>query len=1100
MSKIKAFFAVFFLNLFIFSFSFGQQNKLINSGAIMQQGLELQSEGKFKEAIALYKDVSRSDTNYSDLLEELAICSYNDSAYEESKQYALTGLQLFPEKRNLWYNYLANTVDELGNKDEALQYYDDILKANPNDYTAMYNKGICYYNQKKYAPAQDCFQKTILIYPYYTSAHYFLALINLDQGNLPQAMLSFATVFVLDPEYKRSKYAIDFLTDIANIKDYTLEKKGADIALASNTFSQQQEILETKAALDNQYKLKTDVDDPIIRQLQVLLEKLEYDQNSKDFWMQVYVPFYQQIFQDNQFNALVNYMFSGLEIKSVQAFNKKNKKEIDKFKEFADSYLREIRETQTLNAAARKKTDQKFLYDKKQVSGKGAWKLNDNSEQLLTGPWEFYYSNGNLKSKGVLSESEDKEGIWEFYYSNGALKEKSFFKNNEAEGLSEQYWDNGLLQAEENYMKGQLNGICKYYYYNGVLRRATSYKDDQKDGPSQGYTSKGFADYTVNFKEGKEEGELKYFHPNGKIASTTFFTNDIANGSFKKYDEQGVLIQEGTYTDDQQTGIWKSYFPSGKIKTESVYTNGELNGIYNEYFDNGQLSYTVPYSKGKAEGKELDYGEDGKLYSEAIFEKGRMKEVSFFDKTGKTISNGSTRNGAGNFIYYDEFGNKNSEGAFTKEGWRDGITYYYFLDGKTKIKADYKEGALNGEKIIYYRSGQISETINFTNDKEDGYYTSYYENGKVKTEGWYVDGQQQGSFLYYDLMGNLSSRIYFLNDVQHGYAEYYFPNGKKDYEELYDNGWIKHITQFDSSGTIVLDTDIPKGNADFLFKNNNGKTYIKGRYHNYNLEGPYELSYFNGTPNIIRNYKSGLRDSSFKQYFFGGTLSTEGYYSRGNIDGTWKYYHENGKLERTESYVNGNQNGKSIIYNDDGTLDKETNYKDGMLEGECLIYGDNNQPAIKLNYHNDILISYTYQNKEGKYIPPIALRNGTGLLTAYYKNGNKSAEINFVESAVTGIRKLYFSDGKPYLDGVRNSGYEQGVKKIYDPNGQLVAEENYYFGNLNGLINYYYPSGKIKSEENWYNGTQHGISKYFKEDGKLKETRQYYYGLLQTVN
>ncbi len=1088
---------LYLLTLAIPASTFGQHtNELVNSGELLQQGQQLHDDGRYKEAIALYKKIPRSDTNYADALQELALSCYNDSAFEESKNYATLGLNLFPERRNSWYSYLANAADELGKDDEAIAYYQKILQANPNDYTAMFNMGVTYYNQDKYDEAETWLKKTLLVYPFYTSAHYFLGIIELDRSHLPQALMSFSTVFLINPEYRRSSTIVKYLTDIANVKDYTIEKSGT----GDQTFAVQQEIMETKAALDKKYRLTTDVEDPITRQLQALLEKLEYDDKSTDFWMQFYVPFFRDVYAQKQYDLMVNYMFSGLQIKSVEQFTKKNKKDIDDFIQFTADYFNTIKETQTLNASARKDVKQRFLFSNGQVSGKGKWNLNDKGEQVLTGPWEFYYTNGAAKSKGLLDEKQQKQGEWVFYYANGHMKEKTTYKDDAAQGKSIQWWDNGLLYCEEMYKDGMLNGECRYYYYNGILRRVLGYKDDKREGPAKGYTMHGFPDFTATFRNDKEEGEVKYYHKNGNVRTLSTFSAGVANGAFKKYNPNGTLIEEGSYINDKLSGVYKKYYANSAIKSESMYAEGDLQGEYKEYFENGKLSYTVPYTKGKADGKEQDFGEDGVLASETVYERGRVREVKFYDKTGKVISSASTRNGAGNFAYYDEFGNKYSEGPFTKEGWRNGVSSFYYRNGALKAKANYKEGLLDGEKNIYYRDGKVSETINYVDDSEDGYYTSFFMNNRMKTEGWYKAGDQQGNFTYYDLTGNVNSQVNYLNGEQDGYSTYFYPNGKKDYEELYDETWIKHITQWDSTGKVLLDIDIPDGNGDFVFKHHNGKPYIKGSYKNFLLQGKYETLFFDGSPNIVRFYNKGLADSVFREYFYGGKISTEGHYTLGEASGTWKYYYENGQKKGEDTYVDGELEGKSKIYNEDGTLDKELNYHNGELEGFYTMYGEKQQPALRLKYHNGDIISYSYQDKDGKWLPETELKNGTGMITAYYKNGKKSAEINYEDGEVNGVRKLYFTNGNTYLDGSRLWGYEQGSKKVYTFEGKVISDENYYYGNEQGLIKYYYPSGKIKAEENWYYGKLHGPARYFDESGKLTQTRIYYYGILQTVN
>jgi len=192
---------------------FSQENiPLVNSGDILKKAVKLHDDAKYKEALALYAQVPKSDTNYNTVLYEMALTAYADSSFEVSRKYALEGLKLFPYQDSKFYGILANALDELGKPDESIAVYDTILAKYPNQYSAWFNKGIVYYKQKKYKEATASFQRTILINSYYTSAHYFLGKIEMEQGNLPQAMLSFTTNLLINPSNKYASTIIGYLS------------------------------------------------------------------------------------------------------------------------------------------------------------------------------------------------------------------------------------------------------------------------------------------------------------------------------------------------------------------------------------------------------------------------------------------------------------------------------------------------------------------------------------------------------------------------------------------------------------------------------------------------------------------------------------------------------------------------------------------------------------------------------------------------------------------------------------------------------------------------------------------------------------------------
>ncbi len=1078
---------------------YSQESKdLINSGELLEKAAQLQQEHKNKEAIALYKQISRSDTNYRRALNELSFCLSRDSNFTDSKKYAEIGLKLFPAAASDWFNLIANAYDDLGNKTEAQAYYDSSLRKDPNKYMAWFNKGISYYNQKKYAEAGPCFEKCLLIYPYYTSAHYFLGRVAEEEGDIVKAMLCFTTNLFMDPQNNYHNSAVTALANIAGVKDMTQARVNARKTGVGQGFELPEEILLSKVALDTKYKLVTDVEDPITRQLQVLLEKMEYAADQKSFTMQFYVPIYKKLFEDNKYNLLVNHIFSGIDIKSIQEFGKKHKKEIDDFIQYSVPYFNKIRQTRTLDFAARNEAKIFYLFNNGTCTGKGAWTEN-NGNLVLYGPWEFYYNNGQLKSKGIFGDNEAREGEWIFYYETGIRKELSSFRNDTAEGKSILWFDNGTMSEDRSLKKGEIDGEMKTYFYNGLLRSVGNYSMGKKNGPMKGYRSTGELEYTSEFKNDLQDGRTVFYHANGKEASVSNFVNGLAEGKYQKMYDNGAVETEGSNTKGKNNGTVKDYYPSGKLKDQYVQVDDLIEGEFTSYYENGKIKEKLFYVKGKLEKKDEEFDEKGRLYAETIYEKGKLRDTKSIDTTGKVLSQGTLRNGPAKLSFYDMYLRKHNEGMFNKDGQRHGKSTYYFITGKVSNVSEFVDGSLNGTRTIYYRNNAESEKVNFTDDKENGYFTSFYPDGKPKEEGWYVEEKRQGNFIGYNSLSRRISDIYYRNNELDGYTNYYHADGKKDYEMLFDEGWLKRITQFDTLGKVLSETDLHNGDGELLFKHYNGKPYIKTSYRHYYKNGRSDVFYFDGTVNSVDFYKNGMRDSISRDYFYGGQLQYEGVFVNGNKEGIWKTYYENGKLSMKESFKHGNYDGKLITYNEDGSLDKEINYKDGSLDGEHRYYGDNGALALVLNYRNSELESYTYENKEGKLIPPVQMKNGTGLVTGYYKNGQKSAEINFEEGQVYGMRKLYFTNGNIYIDGPRTMNLEHGTKKIYDKNGQLLRQEVSVYDNRQGPSVTYYASGKLRSEENWYCDGLHGTSKYYDETGKLKETRIYYYGLLQAV-
>lgn len=1089
----------FSLTIFLFlSVKAQNADEPLNSGAVLKQGSKLYDEAAYTKAINLYKTVSRNDTNYSLILHELAYASYMDSALEESMRYARQGLVAFPEKKADWYNLLGSSLDKMGKRKEALVFYDSLIILNPYNYLGWYNKGIAYLNLENYSEAKKCLEKELLIYPYHASAHYFLGYINVKEGKLVPAMLNFTTCLLMKPDGMYTTSCVTFLNNISKGTDDITEAVRKAKSGSDDDFELQQEIILSKVSMDKKYKLQTDLEDPITRQLQVLMEKLEYNEADPGFTMQFYVPFYTRLFKNEQFDLMVNYIFSGLTIKSVKSFVQKNDKKIVVFTNNANGYFSKLRTTQQLEFAARTDDNRKYYFNDASLVGIGKWHTNGKDE-VLTGAWIFYHDNGQVKSKGNFNDNGEKNGDWDFYYDNGKPKQKNSYVNGKYEGRFTSWFTNGNISVQTSYKDNKLDGEYTSWYYNGLLQTVNHYVDDKKEGVEKNYTYDGFPDYTAVYKNDELEEKVIVYYNNGNVSLEKNYTNGKLNGAYKKYNAFNILTIDGFYEQGTPTGTWKEYYDSKALKNEYTYLNGEIDGLYKFYHENGKPAETLQYTKGKANGKDENFDEDGIKYSESIYENGRLRELSFFDKKGNSINTFTTRRGAGNLVFYNPEGGKDNEAYFNKDGYRDGKSIYYFASGKIKREAYYEEGSLEGERTTYFANGNISEIVNFTDDEEYGMLRTNHINGTKKFSGYFEYGDRQGEHISYNIFGTPEVSYYYLNNQQDGYTVYYSANGKKDFEEQYYQGWLKKTIQYDTLENVIAKSDFPDGSGELVYKHYNGKIFARSTYKNYLRQGKNESFYFDGSPRSLYYYKNGYEDSIARTYYYSGKTRAEGNYTLGKKTGEWKYYYESGALNYIENYVNTEEEGLETLYNEDGTKDKSITYKDGVLDGAYTIYGDNNEIAIQINYHDEVVTSYTYLGKDGKFVPSIPIKNGTALVTAYYKNGTKSAEINFENSDINGVHKIYNTSGNLYIDEQSVEGYNNGVRKVFYPGNKPAKEETYLYGNLHGISKTWYPNGNVKKEQTWYNGELNGTTKYFDESGKLKETRFYYYDQLLSV-
>ena len=108
-----------------------------------------------------------------------------------------------------------------------------------------------------------------------------------------------------------------------------------------------------------------------------------------------------------------------------------------------------------------------------------------------------------------------------------------------------------------------------------------------------------------------------------------------------------------------------------------------------------------------------------------------------------------------NGIYYMP----NEEKPFT------GLSILKNESGWIEVKANYKDGVLNGEWMFYYKNGQIDFKGNFKDDKSTGEWIGYYENGQIEEKWNEKDGKKDGEWIGYYKNGQIKSKRYFKDGI-----------------------------------------------------------------------------------------------------------------------------------------------------------------------------------------------------------------------------------------------------------------------------------------------------------------------------------------------
>ena len=186
----------------------------------------------------------------------------------------------------------------------------------------------------------------------------------------------------------------------------------------------------------------------------------------------------------------------------------------------------------------------------------------------------------------LQSFASQKGTVW----MQGTVKQgEGKLVNGFAEGWWKYYQPNGLIAAEGNYIKGEMDG--KWTTYVAVDRYEKQLGAQQVDADKKLFVASfnyKLSDIT-HYKSGKKHGEFIEYDPNtSKITRIINFVNDEAHGLSINYYPSGLIEREANYQKNEQHGISRAYYTNGGLMYEGNFTEG-IGGEFKVYDEQGKF-------------------------------------------------------------------------------------------------------------------------------------------------------------------------------------------------------------------------------------------------------------------------------------------------------------------------------------------------------------------------------------------------------------------------------------------------------------------------------------------------------------------------------
>ncbi|MEL1245035.1 tetratricopeptide repeat protein [Flavobacterium sp. DGU11] len=1049
-----------------------------DGNAFLAEGIRLYDEQKYADAIKQFDKIVTNDPKYYTAQYEkaMALAAGEDkeaaNAFYENA-YVKGYMAEVPD----FYMSYGNFLSDRKEYDKSEKMFLEAQKLFPNSSSLLYNMALLYVRKEERQKSVDFLEKAIMINPNHAGSHYLLGLIALEDGRAVEGTMALLAYLTLVPESSASPEIIKKLN--AKFADNYLDKNKLVFSKAGgDNFEDIDVVLRNSLPLRSVYKVNSEFDDIIIRQVQAIIDYAPEHKVENGFFETTYIPWLADMSKKKQFEGFSYYILLGMKEKLGKKLTSQNKK----IEAFTDGYIA----NDFWDVFAKRKID---LFGKQEEvvvylqNGK-PYLLGKIVNGKKEGKYKVLNASGNMVSE--LNFANDKiEGLQKYYDYKGRLIEEKYFTDGKLNGKRTTYFDNGNIELAENYKDDKLHGISTSYYLNGGKACEGNFINGERDGTLTCLYENGTKKSEDNYLNGKLNGKYIVYDKAGNVSSEDSFVMEKREGKAFEYYNGKVLKSEIDYKGGIISSPLKKYFPDGTLQEETIFANNiPTNGVIN--FANGKKSYEIIYDKTGNPATYNYYNTNTELYFQENYKNNEIKSGLQYTAGNAKPVDVPVNKGAYSIKTID--GKIITTGKFEKSR-KTGEWSYFYANGILRSKDNYQNGLQSGKSFSYNDDGRLASIVNYVNDSLQGVYERY-DYGVLSGSYYYNRGNANGPAKFFYSDGSLSSESFYINDELQSKRYDYWQNGNPSEITTYKDGTAIKMETFDTDGKKENEVD---------YKNNNSKIknlYYKGTLvHEYTLtngtlNGTYTIKDKTGSIYIQCNYANGIRHGKYlKNGPTGAPLLDKDYYS-GQENGTSKIYDIAGNLRIVDTYIFGDNTGTTIRYYNNKNKFSETTQYDDEKEGEVKYYNLKGDNILILGYQRNQLVYYITMGKDGKLTDKKPVAAQTAKIVSVYPNGKNAIELNYVSGNMDGRFLVSSPEGKPEYESNYDKGLLTGLRAEYYANGKVYKKENFKNSSFEGLQEFFKEDGKPWVNAEYKNDQMHGLCKIY-NNGTISQTKRY---------
>ncbi|WP_067658509.1 toxin-antitoxin system YwqK family antitoxin [Ferrimonas marina] len=178
------------------------------------------------------------------------------------------------------------------------------------------------------------------------------------------------------------------------------------------------------------------------------------------------------------------------------------------------------------------------------------------------------------EAEAIYLRNEDAEGVGQDYSLDGVLVREGAMVDGLADGLHRYYFPNGELESEKHYELGHRAGEWQWWYDNGKQREI----------------GRWHAYYDAEGERRAEYEMVAFWGPEGNQLIKD------GTGHYVLLDEQGNKLRDGYYLEGQRDGEWTWTDADGTVQYRELYDAGDF--VVGWRFDGGRsIRYQAIYTQ-----------------------------------------------------------------------------------------------------------------------------------------------------------------------------------------------------------------------------------------------------------------------------------------------------------------------------------------------------------------------------------------------------------------------------------------------------------------------------------------------------------------------